>query len=190
MMLCFVLTLLCHFLPGVSLPTHTLFLLPSLLYAYTSAWLPACITGVCTVVQQKIEQEAALGVPLAKILLGKVNRKTVKQTVMTYVYGVTMPGAREQISNRLKERKDIVWAEPMEKSIHDAALYLAKLTFSSLGDVFKGARGIMEWLTQCAQLISSTGQPVSWFDLVLLCLLWRVACVCVSCLLLLVLVCS
>jgi hypothetical protein len=54
----------------------------------------ACATGVCTVVQRKIEQEAALGVPLAKLLLGKINRKTVKQTVMTYVYGVTMPGSR------------------------------------------------------------------------------------------------
>jgi hypothetical protein len=49
-------------------------------------------------------------------------------------------GAREQIANRLKERKDIVWAEPMEKSIQDASLYVAKLTFSSLGDVFKGSR--------------------------------------------------
>lgn len=34
----------------------------------------------------------------------KVDRKLVKQTVMTSVYGVTFVGAREQIQKRLKER--------------------------------------------------------------------------------------
>lgn len=34
----------------------------------------------------------------------KVDRKLVKQTVMTSVYGVTFVGAREQIKKRLKER--------------------------------------------------------------------------------------
>lgn len=35
---------------------------------------------------------------------GTIDRKLVKQTVMTTVYGVTQTGAREQISNRLRER--------------------------------------------------------------------------------------
>ena len=39
------------------------------------------------------------------LLEGKVNRKLVKQTVMTSVYGVTYIGARDQIMSRLKERK-------------------------------------------------------------------------------------
>lgn len=34
---------------------------------------------------------------------GKVDRKIVKQTVMTTVYGVTLIGARDQIRNRLHE---------------------------------------------------------------------------------------
>jgi hypothetical protein len=33
-----------------------------------------------------------------------VDRKLVKQTVMTSVYGVTFVGARAQVGNRLKER--------------------------------------------------------------------------------------
>lgn len=33
-----------------------------------------------------------------------MDRKLVKQTVMTSVYGVTYVGAREQIKRRLKER--------------------------------------------------------------------------------------
>lgn len=35
----------------------------------------------------------------------QVDRKMVKQTVMTSVYGVTYIGAREQIKRRLKERE-------------------------------------------------------------------------------------
>lgn len=46
--------------------------------------------------------------PLRKMcaifLSGRVDRKVVKQTVMTTVYGVTFMGARVQIWNRLKER--------------------------------------------------------------------------------------
>ena len=34
----------------------------------------------------------------------QVDRKLVKQTVMTSVYGVTYVGARQQIKRRLKER--------------------------------------------------------------------------------------
>lgn len=34
----------------------------------------------------------------------QVDRKLVKQTVMTSVYGVTYIGARDQIKKRLKER--------------------------------------------------------------------------------------
>jgi DNA-directed RNA polymerase len=40
----------------------------------------------------------------AQFLQGAVDRKVVKQTVMTSVYGVTFIGAREQILNRLREK--------------------------------------------------------------------------------------
>lgn len=72
-------------------------------------------SGVCAVVRQKIEMDAATGDSLAQLLSGKVDRKTVKQTVMTSVYGVTYIGARDQILNRLKERKDIPWPEPADQ---------------------------------------------------------------------------
>lgn len=38
-------------------------------------------------------------------VLRHIDRKLVKQTVMTSVYGVTFMGARDQILNRFKERK-------------------------------------------------------------------------------------
>jgi len=57
----------------------------------------------------------------AKMLVGKVSRKVVKQTVMTTVYGVTFVGAREQIQRQLKDRGDV----PTEEC-YLAAAYVAK----------------------------------------------------------------
>lgn len=54
----------------------------------------------------------------------KVDRKLVKQTVMTSVYGVTYIGARDQIKRRLKERGVIT----DDKEIFGASCYAAKVT--------------------------------------------------------------
>lgn len=42
---------------------------------------------------------------LAKKLNENIKRKTIKQTVMTSVYGVTFIGAREQIHRQIKDQK-------------------------------------------------------------------------------------
>lgn len=56
--------------------------------------------------------------------LGQVDRKLVKQTVMTSVYGVTYIGARDQIKRRLKERCSI----EDDAELFAAACYAAKVT--------------------------------------------------------------
>lgn len=61
-------------------------------------------TGVAQEVQRIAEQDAREGMLEAQALLGNVDRKLVKQTVMTSVYGVTWVGAREQVQNRLKDK--------------------------------------------------------------------------------------
>lgn len=61
-------------------------------------------TGIAKIVAKKVEEDASEGHEVALKLRGHVDRKLVKQTVMTSVYGVTFVGAREQIGNRLKER--------------------------------------------------------------------------------------
>eukprot|EP01080_Neovahlkampfia_damariscottae_P006715 gene6715-10880_t len=114
-------------------------------------------SGVLAVVNKHLENDSKNGVELAKELVGKVVRSTIKQTVMTSVYGVTFVGARKQIFKRLRERNDI-----MEESLIPASIYLAKLTFKSLGEVFHGAYNIMNWLNECAYLISSENSPVMW----------------------------
>ncbi|OAY76980.1 DNA-directed RNA polymerase 2B, chloroplastic/mitochondrial [Ananas comosus] len=94
----------------------------------------------------------------ARILVDQVDRKLVKQTVMTSVYGVTYVGAREQIKRRLKERGVI--ADDTE--LFGASCYAAKVTLTALGEMFEAARSIMSWLGECAKIIASENQPVRW----------------------------
>ena len=61
-------------------------------------------TGVAKEVQSIAEQDAKDGMLEAQALLGNIDRKLVKQTVMTSVYGVTWVGARDQVQNRLKDK--------------------------------------------------------------------------------------
>ncbi|XP_050213879.1 DNA-directed RNA polymerase 3, chloroplastic [Mercurialis annua] len=95
---------------------------------------------------------------LAKLLIDQVDRKLVKQTVMTSVYGVTYVGAREQIKRRLEEKGQIT----DDRLLFSAACYTAKVTLTALGELFQAARDIMSWLGDCAKVISSEDQPVRW----------------------------
>ena len=72
--------------------------------------------------QQKVDIDQANGVPEAKVLRDNVDRKLVKQTVMTSVYGVTFVGARAQIGNRLSERG---WDD--ERLIYKTSCYGARV---------------------------------------------------------------
>ncbi|KAF8389877.1 hypothetical protein HHK36_024395 [Tetracentron sinense] len=94
----------------------------------------------------------------ARLLINQVDRKLVKQTVMTSVYGVTYIGARDQIKRRLKERDAIT----DETELFGAACYAAKTTLTALGEMFEAARSIMSWLGDCAKVIASENHPVRW----------------------------
>ncbi|KAK7394346.1 hypothetical protein VNO78_14869 [Psophocarpus tetragonolobus] len=94
----------------------------------------------------------------ARTLVNQVDRKLVKQTVMTSVYGVTYIGAREQIKRRLKEKNAI----SDDTELFGASCYAAKVTLTALEEMFQGARGIMNWLGDCAKIIASENQPVRW----------------------------
>ncbi|XP_020699293.2 DNA-directed RNA polymerase 3, chloroplastic isoform X1 [Dendrobium catenatum] len=95
---------------------------------------------------------------LAKILVDQVDRKLVKQTVMTSVYGVTYVGAREQIKRRLIEKGKIT----DDRLLFRVSCYAAKVTLNALGEMFQAARSIMKWLGDCAKIIASENQPVTW----------------------------
>ncbi|KAJ9554140.1 hypothetical protein OSB04_018185 [Centaurea solstitialis] len=94
----------------------------------------------------------------AQMLVNQVDRKLVKQTVMTSVYGVTYIGARDQIKRRLKERCAI----ENDAELFAASCYAAKTTLTALGEMFEAARSIMSWLGDCAKVIAMKNHAVQW----------------------------
>ncbi|XP_066391233.1 DNA-directed RNA polymerase 1B, mitochondrial-like isoform X2 [Miscanthus floridulus] len=121
-------------------------------------------TGIATRVVEIMRMDAQKDpsidpdVARARLIVDQVDRKLVKQTVMTSVYGVTYVGAREQIKRRLKERGVI----PDEAELFGASCYAAKVTLTALGEMFQAARGIMNWLGDCAKVIACENEPVRW----------------------------
>ncbi|KAH8923200.1 DNA/RNA polymerase [Atractiella rhizophila] len=105
-------------------------------------------SGVADLVNQKIDQHCKSGLPEALVLKGHVTRKVIKQTVMTTVYGVTFFGAKQQIEKQLKDIPEI----PAEK-VSACALYLSRQVLLSIGDLFKGASRIQQWLLHLAYLV-------------------------------------
>ena len=61
-------------------------------------------SGIAALVKERVERDAVEGLAEAVALRGNIDRKLVKQTVMTSVYGVTFIGARAQIGARLRDR--------------------------------------------------------------------------------------
>jgi DNA-directed RNA polymerase len=115
-------------------------------------------TAVANLVIESIEKDRKSGDQRAIILEGKVSRKTVKQTVMTNVYGVTYIGAKAQV------RKQLVAAHPdlpNDESINAGTLsaYIATKIFTALSSMFRGAHDIQYWLGDCAQRISTCLSP-------------------------------
>lgn len=112
---------------------------------------------VVDIVEQTRQKDADNGDKIACMLEGLVQRKVIKQTVMTTVYGVTRYGARHQIARQLSARgypEDQIWK---------ASSYLTTKTFESIGQMFNKSMLIQEWLNRCAYVIAShCGQPVDW----------------------------
>ncbi|KAJ2372500.1 DNA-directed RNA polymerase [Coemansia sp. RSA 2607] len=111
--------------------------------------------GILNVVDRLINEDAENGVKAALVLKGKLTRKIVKQTVMTNVYGVTLIGAREQISARLREVKAEDGSHEFDLvDVSSLSLYVAKKIFDSLGEMFTQAQEIQNWLNESASRIA------------------------------------
>jgi DNA-directed RNA polymerase len=112
------------------------------------------------------DREEILNGKYARMVDGLIDRKVIKQTVMTSVYGVTRVGAREQVLARLEEKfssdENMIMTPEIERELYGAARYIANLTLFSLDEMFEGAKGIMDWLSHCAQIVARNGQVMSW----------------------------
>ncbi|KAK8846742.1 hypothetical protein IAR55_005829 [Kwoniella newhampshirensis] len=111
-------------------------------------------TGVVDIVNRVIEEDKKAGLEVALLIKNPLGRKIVKQTVMTTVYGVTYVGAREQIAKQLTARGDIG-----HEHIFYVSGYIAKTVLNCIGDLFSGAKAIMDWLTTSAKLVSRSVPP-------------------------------
>ncbi|TVY81354.1 DNA-directed RNA polymerase [Lachnellula suecica] len=115
-------------------------------------------TAVADLVKESIAKDRDNGNPLATLLEGKITRKTVKQTVMTNVYGVTFVGARDQVKKQLVAAHDDL---PNDSTMNPQILssYIATKIFTALSTMFRGANDIQYWFGQCATRISTCLTP-------------------------------
>ena len=63
---------------------------------------------IAIIVERRRKEDEISGVDIAKVVKGFVQRKVIKQTVMTTVYGVTRYGAKLQIARQLEDLEDFL----------------------------------------------------------------------------------
>jgi DNA-directed RNA polymerase len=134
-------------------------------------------SSVLEVVRRKVNEDANMEIPeddrnelaIRKLRANKVkdivNRKVIKQTVMTSVYGVTFIGAKAQIQARLYEAFNIdsaLLSTAEDTEIYGLATYLADITLQSLREVFQNAKRIMDWLADVSYKVAKEGHGMSW----------------------------
>ncbi|TVY34498.1 DNA-directed RNA polymerase, mitochondrial [Lachnellula subtilissima] len=115
-------------------------------------------TAVANLVKESIAEDKENNDPHALILDGKITRKTVKQTVMTNVYGVTWVGARDQVKKQLLAAHHDL---PNDTEINPltCASYIAQKIFTALSTMFRGAHDIQYWFGACAGRVSTCLTP-------------------------------
>lgn len=93
------------------------------------------------------KEDAEAGVEIASILEGAVQRKVIKQSVMTTVYGVTLYGAMAQIKRQLRELPAFRAraGADADKQLGPASAYLARLTLTSIGKIFTSSAATQAW---------------------------------------------
>ncbi|PFH38327.1 DNA-dependent RNA polymerase [Besnoitia besnoiti] len=89
-----------------------------------------------------------------------LQRKVVKQTVMTICYGVTAVGARDQVTRQLE---DLIGETVDAATLKSLGVYLARVVLSSIGEVFESAMRLKKWLDEVSKMLNRLGLPVSWF---------------------------
>lgn len=124
---------------------------------------PSDIYGeVAKVAAEIVLKDAEKGVKEAQALVGKVNRKLTKRNCMTFVYGVTAWGMRDQLAAEIQDllnkgQLDLGDADPW-----NTAAYLSKVNVTAIGQVVVAAKQAMDWLQEVAKVVAQDGLPVNW----------------------------
>jgi DNA-directed RNA polymerase len=96
-----------------------------------------------------------------------MNRSCFKRPVMTYGYGSSLFGFRDQIFTDTlrpahKEYKKGNGAWHFDDNGFKASLYLAKITLKAVEETVIKAAEAMAWLKKCAAVVTASGNPVRW----------------------------
>jgi DNA-directed RNA polymerase len=115
-------------------------------------------SAVAKLVEEEIAEDAKTDNMFAKAVMGKVTRKVVKQTVMTYVYGVTYTGAKKQV---LKQLNALYPGLEEESGVALTLLsaYIASKIFAALTTMFGGAQAIQKWLGEIGGRVCNSMTP-------------------------------
>jgi len=103
-----------------------------------------------------VANHASDGDAIAVKLDGHITRDVVKRTVMTKVYGVTAVGARQQVSDALRD-EGLGGPE-----LYDMSYFASRAVLLAIGDICRGASAAMDWLRAAAQAITDKGHVVGW----------------------------
>lgn len=117
-------------------------------------------TEVMKLVEEKIREDAEAGKPEALRMDGFIDRKIVKQPVMTQPYGATLAGMRGQIEDAIRRggNKPSIKVEDMWSTCG----YVAEVTHDAIGRVVIAARATMDWLQETAKIAASEDYPLRW----------------------------
>ncbi len=123
---------------------------------------------VADIVSRRVEDDALSSDPdistLAKGWIGRVTRKVCKRPVMTLAYGAREFGFKQQVFDdtvkpwKQSDPENFPWTD----SGWEAASYMGKLIWNSVGEVVVAARVAMDWLQVAARVSAKDGMAVHW----------------------------
>lgn len=121
----------------------------------------------------EVERVLCTVAEIARGWLPKMSRKVTKRPVMTLAYGAKQFGFTKQVEDDTIKpwRMEDPAGYPFVRSGDDgktidygyqAALYMGRLIWQSVGEVVIAARAAMDWLQEAARITSKEGMPVLW----------------------------
>lgn len=97
---------------------------------------------------------------MAAMLVGKISRSVVKDTVMTRAYGMSNYGSVKKL-----RQSSIGLMEVDESVIFQLCVYLSKILIKVSDEIMPGAKSVMSWLKKLARVIAKKeGQAVRWIS--------------------------
>ena len=120
-------------------------------------------THVLDIVKLKVNKKAASGDATAAMCIahGVLQRRIVKQTVMTICYGVTRIGAGDQVRSAIE---DFLGDAVDSKQALSMASLLAGLILNSINEIFSRAMTIKTFFDGSSRVLNSKGLSVNWMS--------------------------